>query len=224
MKKLLNKLSSDDLEEVKTVHLLAGAIGLSLILYLVFYFTLHSATNEEFKKLTKQKKIAERTLKEYRSALSKEGLVVKNMARVRSRLNVFKNQMPSQDEIPTLIRRLTEFSKNRNIKITALTMEEGAVKNFYKEIPFKVEITGELWDTLDFIEYVQNLLRLVSFENLILQGQVNSLSDAERLGVPAGWLHTTLTAKTYSFLDGYEESFNTKKIKPNSVPAVKKKI
>ncbi len=50
-------------------------------------------------------------------------------------------------------------------------MEEGKVEDFYKEIPFKIQLTGELWVTLDFIEYAQSLLHLVSFEDLTLQSQ-----------------------------------------------------
>jgi Tfp pilus assembly protein PilO len=205
MEKLFDKLPYEDLEGIKVAHLLAGSIGIGLALFLVYYLTLYSSTNEEFKKLTAQKEGAERTLKEYKAILFREGLVAKNMTLIRSRFDVFKNQMPSQNEIPTLMQRLTTFGKHRNIKITAITMEEGSIKDFYKEIPFKIQITGELWDTVDFIEYAQNLLRLVSFENLILQGRRVSSSDAASLRAAEGSLNTTLTAKIFTFLEDSED-------------------
>ncbi len=177
MEKLFDKLPYDDLEGIKVTHLLAGAIGVGLVLFLAYYFTLYSATHKEFKQLTRQKAGAERTLKEYKTVVAKKGLVAKNMVRVKGKFDAFKNQMPSQDEIPNLMQRLMAFGKHRNIKMTAFTMEEGEVEDFYKEIPFKIQLTGGLWVTLDFIEYVQNLLRLVSFENLTLQGQKPSASN-----------------------------------------------
>ena len=205
MEKLFDKLPYEDLEGIKVAHLLAGSIGIGLALFLVYYLTFYSSTNEEFKKLTAQKEGAERILKEYKAILFREGLVAKNMTLIRSRFDVFKNQMPSQNEIPTLMQRLTTFGKHRNIKITAITMEEGSIKDFYKEIPFKIQITGELWDTIDFIEYAQNLLRLVSFENLILQGRRVSSSDAASLRAAEGSLNTTLTAKIFTFLEDSED-------------------
>ena len=205
MEKFFDKLPYEDLEGIKVAHLLAGSIGIGLVLFLVYYLTLYSSTNEEFKKLAAQKEGAEITLKEYKAILFREGLVAKNMTLIRSRFDVFKNQMPSQNEIPTLMQRLTTFGKHRNIKITAITMEEGSIKDFYKEIPFKIQITGELWDTVDFIEYAQNLLRLVSFENLILQGRRVSSSDAASLRAAEGSLNTTLTAKIFTFLEDSED-------------------
>ena len=112
--------------------------------------------------------------------------------------------MPSQDEIPDLIQKITEFGKHRNIKMVALTLQEGEIGDFYKEIPLEVQIDGELWVTLDFIDYMQNLLRLVSFENLILQGRSTGNSRRRTAESTIVSLSTTLTAKTYSFLEGSE--------------------
>jgi type IV pilus assembly protein PilO len=222
MAKHLDKLPYDDLEGVKVAPWLAGAIGVGLVLFLTYYLTLYRVTNEEYKKLTTEKEGAEKILKQYKSTLSKQGLVAKNMSRVKGRFDMFKNKIPGQDEIPTLMQRLIEFTKKRNVKMTAITMEEGSIKGFYKEIPYKIQITGEFWDTLDFIEYAQNLLRLVSFENLILQGQSVSESDVANEQALVGSLNTTLTAKTFSFLENFEDRSAQKKILPKLTRASKK--
>ena len=204
MEKIFDKLPYDELEDIQFIHLLAGAIGIGLALFLVYFFTLHSVSNEEYESLLKQKDRAERTLKRYKATVAKEGVVAKNMARVKGQFEAFKNQMPSQDEIPSLIQKITEFGKHRNIKMVALTLQEGEIGDFYKEIPLEVQIDGELWVTLDFIDYMQNLLRLVSFENLILQGRSTGNSRRRTAESTIVSLSTTLTAKTYSFLEGSE--------------------
>ena len=211
MEQLFDKLPYDDLEDIQFIHLLAGAIGIGFVLFLIYFFTLHSVANEEYESLLKKKDGAERTLKRYKATVAKEGVVAKNVARVKGQFDAFKNQMPSQDELPDLIQQIAEFGKHRKIKMVAFTMQEGKVGDFYKEIPLKVQISGELWVTLDFIEYMQNLLRLVSFEDLILQGQSASNSRKNTAAATVGSLNTTLIAKTYSFIEGSENRSPKKK-------------
>jgi Tfp pilus assembly protein PilO len=218
MDKLFDKLPYDDLDGIQFIHMLAGAIGIGLVLFVAYFFTLYSATNTEFEKLVKKKEGAERTLKRYKSVVAKEDRVAKRMSLVKGRFEAFKSQMPKQDEIPSLLRKIEAFGKHRNIKMVALTLEEGAIGSFYKEIPLKIQIYGELWVTLDFIEYMQNLLRLVSLENLLLQSQRVEIAGAGGKEATLGSLVTVLTLKTYSFVEGAEN-----RVPPKKKPAKKKK-
>jgi Tfp pilus assembly protein PilO len=220
MDKLFDKIPYDDLDGIKFVHMLMGAIGIGLVLFMAYFFTLYSATNTEFVELTKKKKEAQRTLNRYKTKVAKEDRVSKSLALSKGRLDVFKNQMPRQTEIPSLLQRIEAFGKNRNIKMVALTLREGVVKNFYKEIPLKIQIYGGLWVTLDFIEYMQNLLRLVSLEDLQLQGQSVQVAGSRGDGASTGSLITSLTLKTYSFVEGAE---NRKTAKKKAPPPKKKK-
>lgn len=218
MDKLFDKLPYDDLDGIQFAQLLAGAVGIGLVLFIAYYFTLYSATNTEFEELTKKKEEAQRTLKRYKSTVAKEDQVAKNMARVKGQFDAFKNQMPKQTEIPNLLRRIEAFAKHRKMKMVALTLEEGKVENFYKEIPLKIQIFGGLWVTLDFIEYMQSLLRLVSLEDLILQAQNVQIAGTGGRGGSTGSLVTSLTLKTYSFVEGAEN-----KVPPKKAPPKKKK-
>jgi Tfp pilus assembly protein PilO len=106
--------------------------------------------------------------------------------------------------------------------MVALTVEEGELKNFYKVIPLKVQLDGELWDTLDFIEYMQNLLRLVSFDNLRLEAQP-LIAGVRGEGATVGSLRTSLRVKTYSFREGAEDFKPAKKARPKKKAKKKKK-
>lgn len=223
MEKLFDKLPYDDLEGIQFTHLLAGAVGMGLLLFAAYFFTLYSATTAEFEKLTKQKKEAQRTLKRYQATVAKEGLVAKNLSRVKGQFNAYKTQMPSQNEIPDLMRRIAAFGKHRNIKMLSLTLEEGALGDFYKEIPLRIQISGELWVALDFIEYVQNLLRLVSFDDLSLQAHAVKVAGAPAREASIGSLNMTVTAKTYSFLEGSENRLPEQPKPPNKPAATNKK-
>ena len=208
MDKLFDKIPYDDLDGVQFTHMLVGAVGIGFVLFIGYFFTFHNATNAEFEKLAKKKEAAQRTLKLHKSIVAKEDRVAKNMAQVKGKFDAFKSQMPGQAEIPGLMRKIEAFGKQRNIKMVALTLNEGVVGDFYKEIPLKIQLNGEIWGTLDFIEYMQNLLRLVSLENLVLKFQ--RLKFSEGTG-RTGSLVTVLTLKTYSFVDGAENRPASKK-------------
>ena len=130
--------------------------------------------------------------------------------------------MPSQAEIPNLMRRIAAFGRDRNMKMVTLTTEQGEVGSFYKVIPLRVQIYGELWVTLDFIDYMQNLLRLVSFDSLSLNAQSVQIAGVGGSEPTIGSLRTTLTVKTYSFVEGAENRKPVKK-KPAKKKAKKKK-
>ena len=222
MDKLFNKLPYDDLDGIKFIHLLAGAVGIGLALFIAYYFTLYSATNTEFKMLAKQKVEAERTLKRYKGIVAKKDRVGKKLALVKGKFDSFKNQMPSQAEIPNLIQRMLAFGKDRKMKMVALTVEEGTQSMFVDVIPLKIQLQGELWVTLDFLDYMQNLLRLVSFDNLRLEAQP-LIAGVRGEGATVGSLRTSLRVKTYSFREGAEDFKPAKKAPPKKKAKKKKK-
>ncbi len=222
MDRLFDKLPYDDLDGIKFIHLLAGAVGIGLALFIAYYFTLYSATNTEFKMLAKQKVEAERTLKRYKGIVAKKDRVGKKLALVKGKFDSFKNQMPSQAEIPNLIQRMLAFGKDRKMKMVALTVEEGTKSMFVDVIPLKIQLQGELWATLDFLDYMQNLLRLVSFDNLRLEAQP-LIAGVRGEGATAGSLRTSLRVKTYSFREGAEDFKPAKKAPPKKKAKKKKK-
>ena len=222
MDKLFEKLPYDDLDGIQFSHLLAGAAGIGLVLFIAYYFTLYSATSTEFEKLTKEKIAAERTLKRYKATAAKKDKVAKKLALAKGRLDAYKRQIPSPAEIPNLMQRIAEFGKHRNMQMVALTVEEGTKSMFVDVIPLKIQLQGELWVTLDFLDYMQNLLRLVSFDNLSLEAQP-LIAGVRGEGATVGSLRTSLRVKTYSFREGAEDFKPAKKAPPKKKAKKKKK-
>ena len=87
--------------------------------------------------------------------------------------------MPSQDELPNLIQRLMVFSKDRNIKMTSLTMEEGAIGDFYKEIPFKIAL--QYWFLQKLPETAEYYGKAIAIDPEYLQAHLNLASVYERM-------------------------------------------
>jgi Tfp pilus assembly protein PilO len=219
MNRLFDKLPYDALEDIKLLHLLGGVVGISLAIIASYYFTLFSATNTELNGLVKKKETAERALKRLKAIVRKESLVEKGLARVSGKLDVYKKQMPVADDLPILLKKVSGFGENRKIELLNFELSEGSVKDFYKEIPLQIKIRGDLSSTLDFFEYMQNLLQLVSFEGLSLETKkVPVMGPSGATGQNDYLLQTVMTVKTFSFIEGSDNRLVT-----NKKPQVKKK-
>ena len=219
MNKLFDKLPYDTLENIKFLHLLLGAVGIGFAIIATYYFTLFSATNTELNELIKKKETAERALKRRRAIVGKGDLAERNLARVSGELNAYKKQMPVADDLPRLLKKVSGFRENRKIELLNFELSEGSVKDFYKEIPLQIRMRGDLWSTLDFFEYMQNLLQLVSFEGLSLETlKVPVMGPNGPTGQNDYLLQTVMTIKTFSFIEGSD-----KRLVTNKKPPVKKK-
>ena len=206
MNKLFDKLPYDVLEDIKLLHLLGGVVGIGLAIIAAYYFTLFSATNTELNGLVKKKEIVERALKRRNAIVRKGDLTEKDLARVSSQLDAYKNQMPVADDLPRLLKKVSGFGVNRKIELLNFELSEGSVKDFYKEIPLQIRMRGDLWSTLDFFEYMQNLLQLVSFEDLSLETlKVPVMGPNGPTGQNAYPLQTVMTVKTFSFIEGSDK-------------------
>ena len=74
---------------------------------------------------------------------------------------------------------------------------------------------GDLWSTLDFFEYMQNLLQLVSFEDLSLETlKVPVMGPNGPTGKNTYPLQTVMTVKTFSFIEGSDKRLMAHKKSP----------
>jgi type IV pilus assembly protein PilO len=215
MNKLFDKLPYDALEDIKLLHLLGVVVGIGLAIIITYYFTLFSATNIELNGLIKKKETAERALKRHRVIVGKGDLTEKNLARISGKLNAYKKQMPVADDLHRLLKKVSGFGENRKIDLLNFELSEGSVKDFYKEIPLKIRMRGDLWSTLDFFEYMQNLLQLVSFEGLSLETlKVPVMGPNGPTGQNDYLLQTVMTVKTFSFIEGSDKKLVVTKKPP----------
>ena len=145
MDKFFDKLPYDTIEGIKIIHLIAAVVGASLTVIVTYYFTLFSASNNEFEQLEKKKKNAEQTLKRYKATVKNGDMAEKGLAIVSGQLGAYKKQMPIVDTLPDLLHKVSKFAENRKIELLNFELKEGSINDFYKEIPLKIRLRGDLW-------------------------------------------------------------------------------
>lgn len=167
--KVFDKLPYEQLEKIKFAHLLMGAAGVGLFLFLIYFFTLYSAGQEETTALLAKKTEMEKKLKSNEVLVAQTGAVTRDLAILVHDLNAVKRQMPAADEMPQLLRRVGDSEKDLSVNILSFKVEEGKVQDYYKEIPISINMCGKFWNSVGFFDRIQDLLQTVTFSGLKME-------------------------------------------------------
>ncbi|KMP12706.1 hypothetical protein UR09_00515 [Candidatus Nitromaritima sp. SCGC AAA799-A02] len=208
MDQLFDKIPYDTLEDVPAIQVLAGAAGVGLLIFVAAYFTVFGAINTEFETLAKKKTETENKLNSYRTIVANKDSTFKKLVKTMGDLSIVKRQMPNQETLNKLLKKITVLGKKRDIDVMIFRMKEGKLMDFYKEIPLEITLRGGLWGTMDMFAALQNMLRLVDVENLKFSVENVVLYRVGGGTEPIGetpMLVSKFTAKTFVYIDGSEE-------------------
>jgi type IV pilus assembly protein PilO len=207
IEKLFERLPYENLEKVKFVHFLFGGVALGLLLFAVYFFTLYQDTQTELTTLKTQRTQKAQQLTNYKRLVAQKEPIAQNLAHITGRLDALKRQLPREKDMPGLLKEVSGFGSGRaTFDITKFQLEGGKVSDFYKEIPVAITLRGSFWDTLDFLDKMQNRLQLVSFSDLKMDLQVEKSSGGkDKPAVTSHPVLTKITASTYAYIEESEK-------------------
>ncbi len=207
IEKLFERLPYEFLEKIKFIHLLSASAAVGLLMFSVYFFTLYQDSKAELAKLQTQRTQTAQKLTNYKRLVAQKDSIAKNLARSTGRLDALKQQLPREKDMPGLLREVSGFGSERaTFDVTRFQLQEGKVEDYYKEIPVAITIRGSFWDTLDFLDKMQNRLQLVNFSDLRMNIQIDSSSAAEgEVATRRHALLTSITASTYTYIEGSEK-------------------
>ncbi len=212
IEKLFERLPYDFLEGVKYVHLLLVSLGVGVAIFAGYYFTLYQAAHEELVQLQTKRTQTEQKLKSYQILVSKKDSIAKELARSTGNLETMKQQLPRVKDMPDLLKQVAEFGGSHSkFHLLSFQLQEGKAQDFYQEIPVNIRVQGVFWDTLDFLDKMQNLMQLVDFSELQMNLKTNSsggkgvqviLDSSESKDYQ---LYTNFVARIYAYVEGAED-------------------
>lgn len=230
---LFDKLPYEQLEKIKFIHLLMGAVGAGLLLMGVYYFTIYSSVQEEFVALLAQKAQAEKKLKDNELLVAQTHLIAKDLATRVHNLAQVKRQMPLAQEMPQLLRRVGDSENELALQITLFEVEEGKVSDYYKEIPIRIQVRGGYWNAVGFFDKLQDLLQIVNFSELKMESRKSEKKEKAKAGKEEKGakpvhpeanvfdkvnLFTEVKAKAFAYVDGAEDRAGEASAPPPAAP------
>ncbi|UCG12294.1 MAG: type 4a pilus biogenesis protein PilO [Deltaproteobacteria bacterium] len=184
------------LNKLTKLHKILIAVGVVGSLWGGFIWFLFMPQTESIAKL-------DRDLRTARSELSRLKDVEKNLRQFKKKLRRTEIQfkkalqlLPDKEEIPTLLSSISNLGATSGLEFLLFQPQSEVRRNFYAEIPLKLELSGPYHNVATFFDQVSKLSRIVSIGN-VQMSRLGKGKGADR-GVI---LKTGCTATTYKFIE-----------------------
>jgi len=145
---------------------LLGFILFFLLLVGVFYFFFFKINYDEQSKLSNQINVASEDLKKVRKAARNYPVHQKELEEVRKQFEMTSVLLPKSQEIPNLLRNISDLGRNSGLDFISFTPGQEIPKDFYAEIPIDIKIKGPYHNLGLFLDKVSKLERIVSVNNI----------------------------------------------------------
>jgi type IV pilus assembly protein PilO len=108
--------------------------------------------------------------------------------------------LPDKEEIPTLLTSISNLGAQCGLEFILFQPQKDVPRNFYAEIPLKLEVTGPYHNVATFFDQVSRLSRIVNIGDVTMTEAKAAKTQADTV-----ILKTACTATTYKFIEQKEE-------------------
>jgi Tfp pilus assembly protein PilO len=133
----------------------------------LFYFFCYQPNNEEIATLAKKKSTEQQELNRARKAADELPRHQKEVEELRLQFETTVALLPKSQEIPNLLRNISDLGRNSGLDFISFTPgEEVQKQDFYAEIPIDIKIRGPYHNLGLFLDKVSKLERIVTVNNI----------------------------------------------------------
>ncbi|ARU54879.1 MAG: type 4a pilus biogenesis protein PilO [Pseudomonadales bacterium] len=117
----------------------------------------------------------------------------KQMAEMEASFGALLKQLPTDTEVPGLLEDITNTGVGSGLEIKAIDLQAEKKREFYVELPIKIELQGTYHDLASFVSGVAGLPRIVTLHDLSIEPPKTSNGEV---------LNMSIVAKTYRYKSG----------------------
>ncbi|WP_310599496.1 type 4a pilus biogenesis protein PilO [Desulfobulbus sp.] len=142
-------------------------IGLFAVLVVgLFFFVFYQPNQEEIDRLAQQASAASEELRKVKKAAQDLPRHKKELEEVRLQFETTSTLLPKSQEIPNLLRNISDLGRNSGLDFISFTPGQEIPKDFYAEIPIDIKIRGPYHNLGLFLDKVSKLERIVTVNNI----------------------------------------------------------
>ena len=124
------------------------------------------------------------------------------LAEIERTFGAMLRQLPGKTEVPSLLVDISQTGLAAGLQERLFQPGAETKKDFYAELPIKIQLTGGYHEFGLFVSGIAALPRIVTLHDIeISRGQQRSSSGRRGAPAPTDALTLNLTAKTYRYLD-----------------------
>ncbi len=169
----------EKIEKIKLVYRILILVGVIAIIGGLYIWLYHIPTNETIEKIGQQNKGLSKQINEAKQKTKNLAKFEEDVAQVEAQYTEALTLLPKTEEIPTLLRNITELGTACNLEFQSFSPSKGAAKGMYTEISASITIRGRYHDILLFFDRVGKMKRIVNIKNVTFSPQ----GDSGALGV-----------------------------------------
>jgi len=188
------------LSKLSRLHKLVISVGIFGALVGCFVWFLYMPQKEQITRL-------EGELQSAKTKLARLKNVEKNLRAFRKKFKAtelkFKEALkllPDKEEIPTLLSSISNLGAESGLEFILFQPQKEQARNFYAEIPLKLEVTGPYHNVATFFDKVSRLGRIVNIGDVKMTQMTAAKTQSDVVVLKTG-----CTATTYKFIETKEE-------------------
>ena len=152
----------EQLAKVPKAIRLAVVSALLLLIVAGYWYTSYQPNQTARKALVVKAQELQRNLNNARSVANNVAGFEAEVAGLERDLDLALRQLPNRKQFEDLLQDISTAGKKVGVDIKAIDREKEVRRNFYAEVPFKLEIEGSYHDLARFFEMVAGLPRIVN--------------------------------------------------------------
>ncbi len=196
------------LSKLTRFHKILIAVGVLGALWGCFVWFLFMPQKENISKIEKDLSTARDKLARLKKVETNLREFKKKLKDTEVKFQEALQLLPDKEEIPTLLTSISNLGAKSGLEFLLFQPQKEVSRNFYAEIPLKMEITGPYHNVALFFDQVSRLGRIVNVEDINMAAMQNAKNREDTV-----ILKTGCTATTYKFIEAKEE--------PNKAPRKK---
>jgi type IV pilus assembly protein PilO len=178
-----------DLTKLQRILICAAVV---ILLLVIFGFFSYLPKYERIDRLKTDIKSSEQKLSITKRKAAQYESVKKEHEKAKAGFELAARALPDKEEIPSLLTGISQAGKVSGLVFILFQPQAEEIKDFYAEIPVKMELSGKYHDLGSFYDRIARLSRIVNIKDFSIKGDS---------GNPGNTLKIACTAVTYKFID-----------------------
>ena len=194
------------LSKLSRAHKIIISVAILGTLWGCFVWFFYIPQTEEIAKLNRELKSAQDKLARLKNVEQNLRAFKKQFKATEERFQEALKLLPDKEEIPTLLTSISNLGAQSGLEFILFQPQKDVPRNFYAEIPLKLEVTGPYHNVATFFDKVSRLSRIVNIGDVTMTEMKAAKTQADVV-----ILKTGCTATTYKFIEPKEEPKKGKK-------------
>lgn len=202
----IEQLQQLDLKDIGRWPFLFRALGVGLALVvvsalLIWYFVIGDNGNLPLlRKAEAEQKTLWTTFDEKQRKAANLEAYRQQLAEIERTFGAMLRQLPGRTEVPSLLVDISQTGLAAGLQERLFQPGAESRKDFYAELPIKIQLTGGYHEFGLFVSGIAALPRIVTLHDIEISRAGRDTSRS-RVAAPSDELTLDLTAKTYRYLD-----------------------